>query len=224
MPATTKVLQFTRIGILLLIQSWRDQRIRGFSSEKEIIAALLRRDDQAAELFVRQNGPWMFNVARRILNNEAAAADCVQEAFLSAFTNIEKFESRSTLKTWLHRIVVNKCLMWLRAHKRKAEEPIDEWMPKFDSNNCRIENPWTQLLSADEIAEKQELRTIVHKAIQKLPEHFRLVLQLRDIEEFNTAEVAEKLGISESNVKVRLHRGRSALKLMLEPVLRGDIS
>jgi RNA polymerase sigma-70 factor (ECF subfamily) len=166
----------------------------------------------------------MLNVARRMLKNDAAAADSVQEAFISAFANIDKFESRSTLKTWLHRIVVNKCLMQLRSKKQKAEDSLDKWMPSFDNNNCRIEEPWTRLLSADEICESRQLSTAVQTAIQDLPEHFRIVLHLRDIEGFSTAEVAENLGITESNVKVRLHRGRSALKLILEPVLRGHIS
>jgi len=175
-------------------------------------------------MFVRQHSPWMLSVARRILRDNAAAEDSVQEAFLSAFTNIDKFEGRSALKTWLHRIVVNKCLMALRASKRKSEEQLDELMPQFDSNNCRIEDPWPQLLSADKICEQKQLRAVVLENIDRLPEKFRIILQLRDIEEFSTAEVAKELGLSQANVKVRLHRGRSALKKMLEPVLRGHLS
>ena len=199
-------------------------KIKAFSLEADLVAALKLGDDLAAEQLVRQNGSWMLNVARRILNNEATAADSVQETFLSAFNNIEKFKGRSTLKTWLHRILVNKCLMFLRSHKRKAEDSLDEWMPQFDNNSCRIEEPWVQLLTADKICEERQLSDAVHEAIHKLPEHFRVVLLLRDIEGYNTAEVAKSLDISESNVKVRLHRGRAALKLMLEPVLRGHLS
>ena len=183
-----------------------------------------RGDDEAVEAFVRQHSPWMLSVARRILRDNHAAEDSVQESFLNAFANIDKFESRSTLKTWLHRIVVNNCLMALRKNKRKAEEQLDEFMPQFDNNGCRIEDPWPQLLSADQICEQKQLSKAVTENIDKLPEKYRIVLQLRDIEEFSTAEVAKQLDLSESNVKVRLHRARSALKQMLEPVLRGHLS
>lgn len=182
-----------------------------------------RGDEVSVEAFVRQHSPWMLSVARRILRDDAAAEDSVQEAFLNAFNNIDKFEGRSSLKTWLHRIVVNRCLMTLRSSKRKAEEQLDEFMPQFDSNGCRIEDPWPQLLSADKICEQKQLSKVVAENIDKLPEKYRIVLQLRDIEEFSTAEVAKQLDLSESNVKVRLHRARSALKQMLEPVLRGHL-
>ena len=97
-------------------------------------------------------------------------------------------------------------------------------MPQFDNNGCRIEDPWPQLLTADQICEQKQLSKAVAENIDKLPEKYRIVLQLRDIEEFSTAEVAKQLDLSESNVKVRLHRARSALKQMLEPVLRGHLS
>jgi RNA polymerase sigma-70 factor (ECF subfamily) len=206
------------------VKAWGNTEITKYASEEDLIAGLRRGDEKAAEILVRKNGPWMLSLARRMLKDDAMAADSVQEAFISAFANIGKFESRSTLKTWLHRIVVNKCLMLMRSQKQKAEESLDKWMPSFDSNNCRVEPPWTRLLSTDEICESRQLSAAVHTAIQGLPENFRIVLHLRDIEGFSTAEVAEILGLSETNVKVRLHRGRSALKLILEPVLRGHIS
>jgi len=195
-----------------------------FDSDRAIAEALSQGSDKVAEEFVRQNSPWMLQVARRILHEESAAEDCVQEAFLSAFSKIDSFENRSTLKTWLHRIVVNKCLMTLRSKRRKAEEQIDDLMPQFDEHTCRIEEPWPRLLSADEICEEKELSEFVRDSIFKLPETSRIVLQLRDIEGWSTAEVADALEISESNVKVRLHRGRSALKNLLEPMMRGHLS
>jgi RNA polymerase sigma-70 factor (ECF subfamily) len=175
-----------------------------------------------AERFVRANLGWMRRVARRILRDEGLADDCVQEAFLKAFRKIGDFEGRASLKTWLHRITVNEALMKLRALKRLGEQPIDELLPEFDANACRIEAPWPSLASTEEIVERASTHALVHGKIGELPEHYRIVLMLRDIEEMETAEVAELLGLSESNVKVRLHRARSALKKLLEPVLRGE--
>ncbi len=198
--------------------------VASYVSDLELAKALEKGSDKAADEFVRTHMPWMLMVAQRILRDTAAAEDSVQEAFSSAFAGIGKFEGNSTLKTWLHRIVVNQCLMMLRRTKRKAEEQLDDKMPLFDETGCRVEEPWPRLLTADEICDQKQLRSIVRQSIDRLPENFRIVLLLRDIEGFSTAEVAKQLGISESNAKVRLHRGRSALKKMLEPVLRGHLS
>ncbi len=189
----------------------------------DIATAISRNDNKAAEDFVREHIQWMQVVARRMLGNDASAQDAVQEAFADAFSSIAKFEGRSKLKTWLHRIVVNRCLMILRSTRRKAEEQIDGLMPQFDSLDCRIEEPWSKLLSADEICEQKQLSTMVREAIGRLPDSFRIVLLLRDIEGYSTREVATQLDLSESNVKVRLHRARSALKQLIEPVLKGHV-
>ncbi len=182
------------------------------------------RDGSArhAEHFVRTHIGPMRAVARRILGGDALADDCVQEAFLKAFRKIDGFEGRSSLKTWLHRITVNEALMKLRAIKRQNEQPIDPLMPEFDTNACRIEAPWHQLATAEDILERESRRALVTSKIGELPESYRIVLVLRDIEELDTAEVAEMLGITQGNVKVRLHRARSALKTLLEPALRGE--
>ena len=96
-------------------------------------------------------------------------------------------------------------------------------MPEFDRNACRIEGSWNELRSAEEICGQQQVRDIVRAQIDRLPETYRIVLLLRDIEEMTTTEVAGQLEISEANVKVRLHRARSALKTLLEPILRGEV-
>lgn len=84
------------------------------TSRDELILALRAGEDRAAENLVRTHAPWMLSVARRILHDEGLAEDCVQEAFINAFRNIDRFEGRLSLKSWLHRIVVNQALMKLR--------------------------------------------------------------------------------------------------------------
>ena len=192
-------------------------------SEAALVAALKAGDQRAAEILVRTHASWMLSVAKRILGDPALAEDCVQEAFLNAFQKIGGFEARSSLKTWLHRIVVNQALMKLRTKRKLSEAPIDEFLPAFDENACRIEGPWQRLATPDEIFEREDRRALIHAKIEELPESYRLVLQLRDVEELTTREVAEGLGLSEANVKVRLHRARSALKKLLEPVLKGEM-
>lgn len=150
--------------------------------------------------------------------------DVVQEAFISAFRGLDTFQNRSTMQTWLHRITVNTALMKSRQLKRLAEQPIDEYLPEFDENECRIEAAWQAIPSTEEIISNEQHRLYIHTAINQLPDVYRVVLLLRDIEEYNTSEVAQFLDISESNVKVRLHRARAALKKLIEPLLRDEVS
>ena len=188
-----------------------------------LLAGLRDGSARHADHFVRTHIGAMRAVARGILGGDAFADDCVQEAFLKAFKKIDTFEGRSTLKTWLHRITVNEALMKLRVLKRLDEQSIDALMPEFDGNACRIEASWSYLATVEEILEREDTHSLVTSKIRELPDAYRIVLLMRDIEELNTAEVAEFLGITQGNVKVRLHRARSALKKLLEPALRGEI-
>ena len=175
------------------------------------------------EQLVRDNIGWMLVLAKRILRDRALAEDAVQDAFLDALRSLDTFEGRSSLKTWLHRITVNASLMKLRQLKRLGEQSIDEYLPEFDRYDCRIEAPWSNLARAEDMLENERLRALVSEKIAILPDAYRIVLQLRDIEEYDTGEVATLLDISTSNVKVRLHRARAALKKLLEPILRGEV-
>ena len=181
-------------------------------------------DAVAAEQLVRDNIAWMLALAERMLRDRSLAEDAVQEAFISALRGLSRFEGRSSIKTWLHRITVNASLTKLRQLKRLGEQSIDEHLPEFDRQDCRIEAPWPYLATVQEILESDELRARVNAGIDELPDSYRIVLQLRDIEGYATGEVATLLEISEANVKVRLHRARAALKKLLEPILRGELS
>ncbi len=190
--------------------------------EEGLVAALRAGEAAAFETVVRRYGPRLLATGRRILRDDALAEDCLQETFLKAFDNIGGFEGRSALGTWLHSILVNQALMKLRKIKRERHEQIDDLMPQFDSNACRIEAPWSYLATPDELLEQDQTRALVQSKIDQLPESYRIVLQLRDIEEFDTETVAAMLDITPGAAKVRLHRARAALKVLLEPLLRGE--
>jgi RNA polymerase sigma-70 factor (ECF subfamily) len=192
-------------------------------STQQKIAPIKSQQDVDPEQLVRDNIAWMLKLAERLLGDRGLAEDAVQDAFISAFRGLDKFEGRSSLKTWLHRITVNAALTKLRQLKRRAELSIDEDQPEFDQYECRIEAPWHYLASLEDVIENDDLRKRVNDCINTLPDSYRIVLQLRDIEGYDTREVAEQLEISEANVKVRLHRARAALKIRLEPMLRGEV-
>ena len=193
------------------------------ADDEDLIDRILGRDDQAAEVLVRRHAGWMLALAERYTNDRALAEDCVQEAFSNAFNRLGSFERKSSLKTWLHRIVVNQALMKLRGRRARNEIGLDSLQPEFDANDCRIEEPWKRILTPEQILAEDRLRSVVLKKIDELPASYRNVLYLRDIEEMTTREAAEALDLSEANVKVRLHRARAALKRLLEPLLRGEL-
>lgn len=188
-------------------------------SEAQLVAALKRHDDGACELLVRRYGARMLAIARRLLNDPAAAEDCVQEAFLKAFRRIDGFEGRSSLATWLHRITVNLALMRLRSRQHRSELSIDDLQPVFDAYACRTGAAWDGADAIERHVYGKQVHDLVKSKIAELPEDYRVVLMLRDIEEFDTAQVADMLEINEGTVKVRLHRARAALKKLLEPAL-----
>ena len=154
-------------------------------------------------------------VARRFTRNEEDAKDVLQSAYLSAFRALNDFEGACQLSTWLHRIVVNTALMKLRSRRRKPEESIEALLPAFREDGHHVEQFSEWSAPADQLLERKETRATIRACIEQLPENYRAVLKLRDIEELSTQEVAEMLGMTPTAVKVRLHRARQALSTLL---------
>ena len=186
----------------------------GADDERHLVAALRRGDGAAFEDVVRRYGGRMLAVARRMLRSEEDARDAVQEALVSAWKSLETFEGAAQPSTWLHRIVVNAALMRLRRRRRKPEESIDDLLPRFDESGGWDDD---EMHSAMPVAllERAETRAIVRECIEQLPDSYRTVLLLRDIEELDTDETAAALHTSATAVKTRLHRARQALRTLL---------
>jgi RNA polymerase sigma-70 factor (ECF subfamily) len=202
-------------------------------AEDDLIA-LQAGDDRAFERLVRAHVGRLHAVALRLLQNPADADEVVQEAFLSAYRNLANFRGDARVETWLHRIVVNAALQRLRRRKRQvgavgqmlASEvddgggdsvaDVDELLPRFQENGYpeHVHRPWVQ--TTEELATRAETREQVRRMIDKLPDNYRTVLILRDIEELDTSAVAELLELTPGTVKVRLHRARQALRNLLE--------
>jgi RNA polymerase sigma-70 factor (ECF subfamily) len=185
-----------------------------------LLARLRAGESSAYEDMVRLHSPRMLAVTRRILNSEDDAKDAVQDAFLSAFRGLQSFEGGSLLSTWLHRIAVNAALMKLRTRRRKPERSIETLLPAFleDGHHAEDFKEWN--LPVDKAMLRAETRAIVRKCIGELPDNYRTVLILRDIEELDTEEAAERLGLTPNAVKIRLHRARQALRTLLDPHFR----
>jgi RNA polymerase sigma-70 factor (ECF subfamily) len=179
-------------------------------TDSDVLEQIRQGDEVACAALVRQYAPRMQATARRFLSCDDDCADAVQEAFLSAFRNLDSFAGQASLGTWLHRILVNACLMKLRARSRRRLVPLDDLLPA-----CRDDR-------ADALA-RDEARARVRACIESLPEPHRTILWLRDIEEYDTDQTARRLGITPGAVKTRLHRARHALRPLLEPLVLGGM-
>ncbi len=189
------------------------------ANEAALVVALKNGEEWAFETVVRVYGGRLLAVARRYVRCDEDASDVLQSAYLSAFRAMAHFEGSAQLSTWLHRIVVNTALMKLRTRRRKPEESIDDLLPSFQEDGHHVEQFSDWAAPADVIMERRETRQTVRSCIDRLPDGYRTVLLLRDIEERSTQEVADLMRLTTTAVKVRLHRARQALSTLLRQEL-----
>jgi RNA polymerase sigma-70 factor (ECF subfamily) len=196
--------------------------------EASLAAAVRAGDESAFEMLVRNESGRLLAVTRRILGNDDDAREAVHEAFISAYRARQQFQAGARVSTWLHRIAINAALMKLRSRRRRPEESLDDLLPRFLPNGHHVERfqPWassvqTSTEAADAILARRETAAVVRQAIDQLPESFRTVLILRDIEGLSTDETAAMLQTTPNAVKIRLHRARMALRTLLAPHFAG---
>jgi len=167
--------------------------------------------------------PRVYAVAYRILQQRQDAEDATQQTFLSVMENMDKFREESSVATWIRRIATNHALAMLRRRRVRNTVPLDASSPD-DDGAAPLARPEYIAQWQDEpwkLAARAEVKQLLDEALVELDEKYRLAFVLRDVEEFSTRETAEMLGITESNLKVRLLRARLQLRERLTRVL-GD--
>jgi RNA polymerase sigma-70 factor (ECF subfamily) len=181
-----------------------------YADEADLTGALLAGDKHACACMVKRHGSQMYAVALRIMGDPDEAEEVVQDAFISACGKIASFEGRSKLSTWLYRITTNAALMRLRK-RRDDTVSLDEPQAGEDGDLLpRQLGDWD--IDPSRQALSQELRQVMEAAVESLPPSLRAAFILRDIQGLSTQEAAEALEISETALKVRLHRARLALR------------
>lgn len=185
-----------------------------YDDEAALLAGLRRRDRLACTCLLKRYAPALYRLALRLTGDADEAEDVLQDAFIRACDNVTEFESRSSLGTWLHRIVLNTALMRLRRRRpeRMSLAP--------DGGEGSVPEQLVDRSEPSQVALSGELRNYVEHALLTLPDALRAAFVLRDLEGLSTCEAAAALGISETALKVRLHRARLALREALEPYLK----
>jgi RNA polymerase sigma-70 factor (ECF subfamily) len=187
-------------------------------AEAAMIASILAGNTQLYHDLIRPHERSVYMMALSLMKNEADAEDIAQEAFLKAFRNLSKFRAESKFSTWLISITLNEARSRLRRKRIVRMESLDEPSDEGTSVSPALLKDWREIPS--EALERQELRLMLQDAVTGLPEIYRQVFLLRDIEELSVNETAEALSISVPSVKVRLHRARMMLQKQLTPLLK----
>ena len=176
-------------------------------ADLDAIGEVARGNREMFEVIVRRYNPQLYRVGMAYLRNHALAEDAMQAAYVKAFFNLGKFQQGAAFSTWLTRIMINECLMVLRRHRsspiaqRGADAPPEEAAA-------------TEPAAAEQINLK-EMKILLEQAIAALPQSYRAVYMLREVQQLSTAETAASLGISVNSAKVRLHRARERLQAEL---------
>jgi RNA polymerase sigma-70 factor (ECF subfamily) len=202
-------------------------RPRTASTDEDLIGRLRQGDAAAFRALMQRHNQRLFRLARSVLRNPSDAEDAVQDAYVLAFTRLDQFREYSSLATWLGRIVLNQALRRLRQRDAMAGFDRSDDPPGQARSAPVIPFPGAPQAPAtpEEDAARAEIRRVLERVIDGLPDKFRLVFVLREIEQMSVDEIASCLGISPETVKTRLHRARRrlgrSLRQHLSPNLTG---
>lgn len=193
----------------------------GALDDMALVRRVIARDAAAVRHLLTANNQRLFRAAWSILMNRAEAEEALQDGYLKAFAAMPTFKGAAALSTWLTRIVVNEALDRRRRIKRQATILADEGVAFIDDYREALMKGSTVERTPEQTAMQRELGKIMEVAIAGLPELFRPVFVLREIEGLDVAETAQALGLTEETVRTRLHRAKQKLKVALEPQLAG---
>ena len=191
----------------------------GTHSDAALVECLRARDPAALEMLMARHSSRVYRVAFGITRNHSEAEEVVQDVFLTLFRKIDMFEGRAALGTWLYRVAANAALIKRRGKRATMEMSLEDCLPTFrddghrDGDRAVLVADWSPTPESELLS--GEAREILDRALDRLPEHYRALLVLRDVEELSNEEVAEILGETVSTVKSRLHRARMALREIL---------
>jgi RNA polymerase sigma-70 factor, ECF subfamily len=192
-------------------------------ADAEIAKRCEARDREAIRALVTANNQRLYRTAWSILKDRGEAEEAVQSAYVSAFTNLDKFEGRSSLSTWLTRIVVNEALARLRAQRRRRNQLENAGVAVLDTYRETLMRG-SQPAGPDVAVAREQMRRLLEHAVGSLPEAFRTVFVLREIEGLSGEETAEVLDIGVATVKTRLLRARRKLQDILAPQIGSALS
>ncbi len=184
-------------------------------SDTEIIAKVLDGETQLYEILVRRYNGFLYKIGRSYSLTHHDTEDLMQETYVSAFFSLSKFENRSSFKTWLARIMLNQCYR----KKQKAASRYETAEEIHPENSSRMSS---NQRNTEKVILNKELGRVLENALVHIPDDYRVVFTLRELNGLSVAETAEAFNISESNVKVRLNRAKAMLRTAIGKMYSPD--
>ncbi len=176
-------------------------------SDEEVVVRVLAGQTAMFEVVMRRHNQRLYRVARAILRNDGEAEDVMQDAYVRAYEHLDQFAGRAKFSTWLTRIAVHEALA--RQHRGNRYQELE---PESERNGDPMDRFASSEPNPEQQASNSEIRRLLEEAVEKLPDAYRTIFVLRDVEEMSTTDTANILEITEENVKVRLHRARALLR------------
>jgi RNA polymerase sigma-70 factor (ECF subfamily) len=177
-------------------------------SDADVMAKVMAGETGLYEILIRRYNPFLYKTGRSYNYNHEDTQDLMQETFIDAYINLPKFENRSSFKTWIIKIMLNNCY-----HKRQKASFKNEAGIDIDDQSTPLFYSQTD---TSKVTMNRELSHVIENALSQIPEHYRMVFTLREINGMNVADTAEIMDISETNVKVRLNRAKAMLRTHIE--------
>jgi RNA polymerase sigma-70 factor (ECF subfamily) len=193
------------------------------SDDLALVERAKAHDDHAFEELVRRYHSQVYRLALTVTKNPRDAEEVTQETFLNLYRKLDTFRGESKFSSWLYRVTANFALMRLRKQRRQPQVLLDDLLPQFYENSGKNDKPasdWSE--RADRQFENRELGSKINTAIADLPEKYRIILVLRDVENLSNEEIAQTLGMSVPAVKSILHRSRLFVREALSKYFDGD--
>lgn len=183
--------------------------------EEVLVERARQRDGAAFRLIIQRHNQRLYRVARSVLGDDSEAEDAVQEAYIRAFAHLGEFRGEARLSTWLTRIVLNEALGRLRQRRPTVDLKVIDTINEQGEARVIVMPTARQETDPEAAAARAEIRRLLERAVDQLPEPFRVVFVLREIEELSVEETAENLRLRPETVKTRLHRARRLLRQSL---------
>lgn len=178
-------------------------------TDAEVVERVLAGEKELYELLMRRHNQKLYRVVRSYLKRDSEVEDAMQDTYLKAYEKLHQFKNNAQFSTWLIRIGINVALEKLRQNKRFVSNPVSEDV--LLTNGAWIFNE-SYLMNPENIAIRQEVKLLLEKAIDGIPEKYRIIYTLREVEGMSLNEVTQCLDLTESNIKTRLHRAKAMLK------------
>ncbi len=183
------------------------------SSDQLVIEKILKGASALFEVLIRRYNPVLYKIARSYGFNHQDAEDLMQDTHVAAYSALQQFESRSTYKTWICRIMVNKCIYKSKYGYVRHEVPTEDFEPHHQPLSMQLKDHQTE-----NYLWNRELTMLLERSLKNIPAMYRTVFVLREVEGFSVSETAELLNITPVNVKVRLNRAKALLQQQIEKV------